>query len=297
MPSLDPTRRDRLIAVARRYGYEPAVPLLEPLALPCIQFVPSERDDGRRIGGTRVGGVPDLPPHLSWQRAKSGKYMVFVAQINLSDLTEGDLAIPNSPLPSSGRLYFFHGETGRAYAIDHRVLYDDSDPAALRPAALPPLDEFDEEEEDYTHYAGWRVLMRPSISLASDSGWEERLPDDFVEPPPYAGVPYPHLELERELRAHDEQPRESCQVWGHPSAYTAKPARDAQQVREGFDVFDGSHTPDRTEVAKWRLLLEIGSLSPLKMLWWDAGMLQFMIHTDDLAARSFSRTYCCIETS
>jgi uncharacterized protein YwqG len=33
------------------------------------------------------------------------------------------------------------------------------------------------------------------------------------------------------------------------------------------------------------------------MSWWDAGRLQFLIDSRDLAARDFSRTYACVQTS
>jgi predicted DNA-binding protein (MmcQ/YjbR family) len=52
-------------------------------------------------GSSRLGGLPDLPPGVTWPVHGAGKPLTFLAQFNLADLPAG------SPLPSSGLLSFF----------------------------------------------------------------------------------------------------------------------------------------------------------------------------------------------
>jgi hypothetical protein len=53
----------------------------------------------------------------------------------------------------------------------------------------------------------------------------------------------------------------------------------------------------RREIGHWQLLLEVASHRECRMCWWDAGRLQFLIDTRDLAAGDFSWTYACVQTS
>lgn len=58
-----------------------------------------KRLDSLRLGGSRFGGAPDLPPELVWPTFR-GKKLPFLAQIDLAEL-------PKSILPSDGWLYVF----------------------------------------------------------------------------------------------------------------------------------------------------------------------------------------------
>lgn len=121
-----------------------------------------ERD---KIGGTRIGGVPDLPPGLAWPRppapedaeviagrgsAEAGAAMrrhlaeglpyAFMAQVDLAEAAAlGPVA---ADLPGDGRLLFFYDylsgpwDTGTRSA---RVIWDRAPRGTLRPAE-PPTD-------------------------------------------------------------------------------------------------------------------------------------------------------------
>ncbi len=289
MLPLDYDQRHHLITVSRAHRFEAVIPVIESLAQSCIEITAAEPDDGVHIGGTRIGGTPDLPPNIAWQR-NGDKYLVFVAQINLSELPFGFSPL----LPSNGRLYFFHGMTEPAYNMVHRVIYDDSSPGLLLRAPLPPR-EWMIENDGRTDYPAYRVHMRRTITLPFD--WARKLPKDFVMPPEdeSKGI-YPDLVLEQALR-ETANLNETGLLLGHAQTFS-KPNQQhaAQKVHEGKAVFD-DQTPDPAEVEKWRLLFEIGSLSALQMQWWDAGFLQYFIHGDDLARHDFTRTYANIETT
>lgn len=87
------------------------------------------------IGGSRLGGQPDLPPRFSWP-SWQGKPQAFLAQIDLAEL-------PSFPdrdlLPTSGRLYFFYDADRECWGHDqaHRgsaaVIYDSTPTNRLSP--------------------------------------------------------------------------------------------------------------------------------------------------------------------
>jgi hypothetical protein len=125
-----------LRALIAKHRLERIAHLLEVSAQSAIQFVTAEPDDYAVLGRSRIGGVPDLPPEFEWPQAEA-HYLVFVAQINLSDLP----SLEDSPLPSEGILYFFYGRIGPGIR-HHRVLYYAGDTSHLRKAHQPDVDPY-----------------------------------------------------------------------------------------------------------------------------------------------------------
>jgi hypothetical protein len=75
--------------------------------------------DALPIGGSRFGGVPDLPPELPWPLF-DGKKLPFLAQIDLAEAGNS----PNQLLPPEGWLfafgYFDDGIDNRIAVLHHR---------------------------------------------------------------------------------------------------------------------------------------------------------------------------------
>jgi hypothetical protein len=86
------------------------------------------------VGQSRIGGVPDLPPSISWLHDKDvpQKYVSFLLQINLAELP----LLADHPLPQQGMMYLFAPEEGTQ---EHFVLYVGNEP--LTPASQPSDDE------------------------------------------------------------------------------------------------------------------------------------------------------------
>ena len=126
---------------------------------PCLVFNSASPD---RTGGTRTGGVPDLPPGLDWPVRPVPANAEGIANLggsNHSEWIARHLSVPlpyeflaqidlagvarhpgSAGLPTSGRLLFFYdgavgpwGDTRSA----GRVLFDPSPVAALTPAPVP----------------------------------------------------------------------------------------------------------------------------------------------------------------
>jgi uncharacterized protein YwqG len=97
------------------------------------------------LGASKLGGSPDLPPHLQWPE-RTGGTLPFVAQINLAEAVPYD---SQRILPKSGMLYFFFDVELRAgggnltnLRRNWQVLYFDGDLASLKQARVasdPPI--------------------------------------------------------------------------------------------------------------------------------------------------------------
>ncbi|TSD87124.1 DUF1963 domain-containing protein [Mycobacterium sp. KBS0706] len=140
----------------------PQVEIIVEALVPAIAFVPILDGDGR-IGGTRIGGTPDLPLGLEWPKqiapanadeiaargspdaAKEVRAhfalqlpYTFVAQI---DLAEAAMLGPAAEsLPSDGRLLFFYDLISGPYDSGTqaaRVIWDHSPRDGLHRQAMP----------------------------------------------------------------------------------------------------------------------------------------------------------------
>lgn len=79
---------------------------LKPHARQAIALEPRPMSDSSvSVGGSRLGGLPDLPRGQDWfLNSSTGAPLNFVAQINLAEVA----AVTNSPLPARGMLFFFY---------------------------------------------------------------------------------------------------------------------------------------------------------------------------------------------
>src|SRR5579884_2125411 len=92
-----------------------------------------------KIGTSKLGGVPDLPPGTSWPQWK-GVPQSFIAQIRLEDVQPYDI---NKVLPSQGMLWFFYDAAQEIYGEDPAdqggwsVFFKDDGFGDLQRAAVP----------------------------------------------------------------------------------------------------------------------------------------------------------------
>src|SRR5436189_91688 len=80
---LPPELEERFRRDVRDCGLEELWPRLRPLALPSWQAGPVPAAERLRIWASRLGGLPDLPPGLTWP-FRDGGLLTFIAQINLA---------------------------------------------------------------------------------------------------------------------------------------------------------------------------------------------------------------------
>jgi uncharacterized protein YwqG len=222
-------------------------------------------------GGSRLGGVPDLPPNFEWPVWTGGE-LALLAQLQLDEL-------PPSQLPRSGRLLLF-------FAL------------AAAPSGLRPSDG-----------DACRVLLvgdgpvvpcsrgekLPSLPLAASA--------ELTLPPEPASLPLDADELEAwtELRERlaaaqgvELEERAGCyhaihRLLGYPDAIAASMELDAELVSQGIDLEADEQDVDELEAraAHWRLLLQVSSDDDLGVSLGYYERLYVWVRDDDLSAARF----------
>jgi uncharacterized protein YwqG len=118
-----------------------------------------------RKGGTRAGGLPDLPPGTNWPRAGTGDEgvpMSMVLQINLAEIAPFD---PDKLLPAAGLLSLFYYWDDDGGEDEGRVLYF---PAPVATLSRPQWPDDIPDENRYRTYsleprAEWTLPNRDNL--------------------------------------------------------------------------------------------------------------------------------------
>jgi Domain of unknown function (DUF1963) len=104
-----------------------------------LERIGARKLDALPLGGSRFGGVPDLPPDLPWPEFRERK-LPFLAQIDLS-------VMPKSVLPPDGWLFAFGLCDNHHTPTPIRVLYHQGPRDKLIRAARPAVREIWEDWE------------------------------------------------------------------------------------------------------------------------------------------------------
>jgi hypothetical protein len=142
--------RENAVAAIRAWGEETGTAdatltrIVESL-LPSIRLVPRKGGTSRQ-GGSRIGGLPDLPAGVPWPlrapargRSPESPPMSFVLQVNLAEVAELDA---NKVLPPEGLLTLFYYWDDDAGGDAGRILFFPAPlPELRRPTAPTDLDE------------------------------------------------------------------------------------------------------------------------------------------------------------
>jgi len=252
-----------------------------------------ELEDDSPLGGSRIGGLPDLPPGVEWPRIDALP-LSFLAQIRLADLR----GLPGvEELPESGLLAFFYDADGRTnvdergkwcWPVRHRggtrVIHFPGDPATFI-RAQPP-------EDGLRVFPVYPVLRREVERMmpSLESPFYEALDDEPHEQPWYDRF--------SRVVATSEEDRERPihRLLGYTSELQGDPYLEAHMYSTGQDFGDawdhnGARERDlRREATRWRLLLQVDS-TPGDLLAQDGGYFYFLIREDDLAARRFDQVW------
>ncbi|ATQ41647.1 DUF1963 domain-containing protein [Caulobacter mirabilis] len=155
-PSVSPILTlEELRALVRRVGYGEAEAEIVALAAPVFHIIAGPSAHGAPLGGTRLGGAPDLPAGSVWPRGRFGP-AAFLGQFDLADVrarTGSDLAL------ESGLLSLFVVEIDSA-----------ADPVELLAVLTPEgaaLERLSPPAEEFGAYIG---LLEPISIAAFQSG-------------------------------------------------------------------------------------------------------------------------------
>lgn len=250
---------------------------------PGIGLRPAERDSSSAVGGSRLGGEPDLPAGIEWPRPESGALpYAFICQIDCAEAHAlGELA---ADLPANGRILVFYdvqlGEDGDAARAAH-VLWDDTSADQLHTATMP--DDLAEAAEHGTGGSSgypadcYHSPARPMTLFrgVTPPGQDDPVLDAFMESPVSDGWEDEFGEFAGECGVFVTPEWRHHQLLGTPQPEQYDP-------RIGMDL-----QPD-DEVSHWRLLLQL-SLSNWQAEEFGEGSVYFLIRSDDLAHRRFDR--------
>jgi uncharacterized protein YwqG len=278
---------NRVVDVIHAVGRETDAPqeIVESVvrrALPSIRLVAQFARNGEesRLGGCRIGGLPDLPSGVEWPRLSRAKKeypskrqsrdepLWFLMQINLAEVASADVA---NLLPKVGILYFFFhwhnadepDEPDASLVLFHRNVEQDlqrvETPADLHSAGhfrgfdLLPFLEWTVPDCDDTNYrlGFWDNLK---VRVAEVQGLE----DPWGPTPVYRMLGYPELLQGDELAEREKlllQVSSDC-----PAAIT-----------------------------------EVGPYPETGMMWGDRGRIYYIIKEADLTSRYFGNVFACLE--
>lgn len=241
-----------------------------------------------RLGSSRIGGTPDLPPDISWPRFE-GSSLSFIAQLNLDEVAR---TWPASPLPSSGTLYFFYDAEQFAWGFDPAdrgkwaVIFTPAAGDELRetawPADLPQEARFTAVPVQPTledDWPGWEQVDLSDLGLSRDE--DRRATDIIGEFADHGGTIH--------------------KLFGHPDQIQGDMQIECQLVSHGLYCGDSSGYNDPraeellNDAPSWRLLLQIDSDDRAGMMWGDVGRLYFWIHERDLARRAFENAWLILQ--
>jgi hypothetical protein len=268
-----------------RAGLGPHVETIAALAKPCIRLetVPGD-DTAGRVGASRLGGEPDLPPGEPWPEFQ-GTPMSFLVQIDLATVA----GLPGADvLPSDGLLSFFcEGAIWRGDPTDGRdwrVLYT---PAGTSLERAPTPDAMREDGI----FTACGLTPRPGVSLpyhaepqimALGLSWDESDAYLDVRGGVDQGVPTEHRLLGWPDIVQNPEMELECQI---ASTHIEWSWKDLERLR----------AEPAPATAEWRLLLQLASDDAAGMMWGDLGLLYFWIREPDLAARDFSRVWMIMQ--
>lgn len=304
-------------AIIANGGFEPAADTIRERVLPCVHVTAAGVSTGA-IGASRFGGLPDLPVGAAWPRSVQGQPMLFLAQVDLADITQ---QAGGTTLGAEGLLSVFVGDLDGAW--ETRAVAILTPPGVALSGSEPP--DVADGVESYPEFRvldGVSVTFAPGLTLpANDAAFEEALqrltPDgdfDALETAPPAG---PDVAI-AQILGHAKTTQERLQSaiafveLGHAGKedllhWTSW--EDWEQAKKMENRLKGGmiHRPWRAEddgvvrwilesrelidreTAQWQVLLMVTSNKPMGFWINDADPVFVFIRTDDLKAGDFSR--------
>lgn len=266
--------------------------LLERTLAPCILF--DKVAGPPTVRGCRYGGLPFLPPDVSWPRSPEGP-LHFVGQLDFAELANcGGTSLPE--LPKDGLLAFFYDVenqpwgTGPADRAFWRLVYvppgaeltSRSPPAELLKADRPVLPSCHLRPAAGLSLPDWSDIHAP----AWPDGWDDEQAEELIE-------------LRRKLAGTDTPDRGADQVRGHPNWWQEDGRLDAQLAANGVDALHALEGPEaerlRPGAADWNLLWQVGTDEALGFVWGSYGTLYLLIRDEDLRACRFERAWLMLQ--
>ncbi len=261
-----------------------------------------DEKEQHKLGGTRFGGVPDVPDDFVWPTFETATYdddkvkerpLSFLAQFNCADiaiLDEEDL------LPKTGLLSFFYEVGSQRWGFDPkdagcaRVFWFE-DISVLKVAEVP-----DGLHEDYCF---------PQLKIRASA--EKSLPmwEDFSLVCKEANEnDLEQFEEQRVLLGFEDY--ENCsKLLGWPNIIQNNMTRECELVSRNYylgGTSDGIPPKDIDEaeansINDWLLLFQLDTVSfeDFELMFGDCGRLYFYIRKEDLEMKQFDKVWLILQ--
>ncbi len=274
------------------------------------------------VGGTKIGGCPDLAPGFEWpcyREPETGQlhYLSFMAQVNLSEMAAGD---PQGELPSSGMLYFFYDMQSERWGLGSqdegcsRVIYVE-DTSALARGSFP--DALPQEHR----YAEWAVSLAPVIippcwDELNEAQMEEvaRIYEETTPEERHQGSDRLfmalggfYITLRAEWRGYEDAYCESRSLLlGNPDNIQNEMRTECEEIARKRELglpsaheFSEQEEEEIEAASKdWVLLFQLASIIDEEkgdLMFGDVGNLYFWMRRQDLEARDFHKAWLLLQ--
>lgn len=223
---------------------------------------------------SKFGHYPCIPKGFNYPKSREGKYMYPLAQINCSELPS------NNMLPASGYLQFYislddlWGLSDGNIPGDYKVLFFEEAEVATREENMSFLEEVASSDE---------VPMNKPHSITFQNKTE------YIGLGDYHAVREGLFNLDNLLKQHPS-------IEGELEDFANYNFQPIGHKLGGYAYFtQGDPREHKPEIQEYILLFQMDSVDDI--MWGDAGVANFFIHPNDLAAKDFSRVFytwdCC----
>lgn len=259
------------------------------------------RKETYKLGATRFGGKPDVPPDFVWPTYEGESYdnvvkdrpLTFLAQFNCAELAQFD---KEHLLPDHGLLSFFYETDTQCWGYDPKDqgcarVYWFEDLSALSAADFPA-----DMGEDFK-FPMVKIQIAQKTSYPSWTDFSEVFPDE---------KDYDAFDLVwNELT--DETPENRSQLLGWPDVIQNSMFDECDLASQGYYLGDGNgrnkipktirQRAEETARDRWMLLFQLDTveLGDFELMFGDCGHIYFYITKEDLAARRFDRIWLILQ--
>lgn len=258
-------------------------------------------DISYQTGGTRFGGVPDVPKDFVWPVFETATFyddeiknrpLHFLAQFNCAELAEYD---KDNLLPKTGLLSFFYITTAECWGFDPKdkgcaKVYWFEDVSSLSAAELPA----DLPKEYCFPQVGIKLNAKNSFP---DWGDFELKESELVDE-------YDQFYEEKAMMGYD-LPEISSKLLGWPDIIQNNMTTECELVSKGYDLgglwedvpIEERESAKKNSLDQWLLLFQLDTIThkEFELMFGDCGRIYFYIRKEDLHARRFDRVWLILQ--
>ncbi|WP_313525605.1 YwqG family protein [Anaerotignum sp.] len=255
-------------------------------------------------GGTRFGGMPDVPADFVWPTFETNSYnddevkprpLSFIAQFNCGDISAFDT---EGLLPDKGVLSFFYEMDSQLWGFDPKDkgcarVYWFEDVSLLSSASFPS------DLDEYYRFPMLQIRTSEEKSVPSFADFyldKNRVSDNYDDYDLYENV------------CKDcgyAIPENSSKLLGWPDIIQNNMTQECELVCKGYYLGNGwedipkedIQAAEKTSLEEWRLLFQLDTVNHenFELMFGDCGRAYFYIRKEDLLAKKFHKIWFILQ--